>query len=128
MFEELKSNMNNCYAPYSNYKVSCCLATKEGKKYFGVNVENGSYGGSICAERVAITKAISEGEKPFSFSELHILGSGDTLAMPCFICRQTFVEFFDKDVLIYVYDSKGEYTKYRMSDLCPLPFDLGGNL
>ena len=123
MFEDLKKNLKNSYAPYSNFNVSSCLVTKDNNKYFGVNVENASYGGTICAERVAITKAISEGESKGNFKELHVLGTKKS--MPCFICRQTFAEFFDQDVMIYIYDNNGEYTKYRMNDLCPHPFSLG---
>ena len=55
MFEKLKDNFKNCYAPYSHFNVSCCVVTKDNKGYFGVDVENASYGATICAERVAIT-------------------------------------------------------------------------
>ena len=121
MFDKLKDNLKNSYSPYSNFKVSCCVVTKDNKGYFGVNVENSSYGGSICAERVAITKAISQGEKPGNFKSIHILGSSD-YTMPCFICRQTFVEFFDDDVDIYIYNFDGKFKKYSMNEVCPLPF------
>lgn len=124
MFEELKDNLKNSYSPYSNFRVSSCLVTRDNKKYFGVNVENASYGASICAERVSITKALSEGERKEDFKEIHILGSVSN-TMPCFICRQTFIEFFDKDVKIYVYDSDGNCSLYTMNDLCPVPFFLG---
>ena len=123
MFEELKENLKNSYAPYSNFRVSSCLVTKDDKKYFGVNVENASFGGTICAERVAITKAISDGENKENFKEIHVLGSRE--AMPCFICRQSFVEFFDNDVKIFIYDELGNQTEYSMEDLCPYPFSLG---
>lgn len=124
MFEELKEYLKNSYSPYSNFKVSSCLVTKNNKKYFGVNVENASYGASICAERVAITKALSEGEKKEDFKEIYILGSTSN-TMPCFICRQTFAEFFDENVKIYIYDTEGNYEKYSMNELCPYPFSLG---
>ena len=125
MFEELKENLKNSYSPYSNFRVSSCLITKDNKKYFGVNVENMSYGASICAERVSITKALSDGEKKENFSELHILGDvSDT--MPCFICRQTFVEFFDENVKVFIYDVDGNYKEYFVNELCPYPFSLGG--
>ena len=124
MFEELKENLNNSYSPYSKFRVSSCLVTKDDKKYFGVNVENASFGATICAERVAITKALSEGEKKENFKELHVLGEVSN-TMPCFICRQSFVEFFDRDVKVYVYDLKGHCNLYRMDDLCPYPFSLG---
>lgn len=121
MFEKLKDNLKNCYVPYSNFRVSCCVITKDNKGYFGVNIENASYGGTICAERVAITKAISQGEKKGNFKEIHILGSSE-YTMPCFICRQTFIEFFDKDVKIYIYNSDGNKKVFSMDEVCPLPF------
>ena len=124
MFEDLKQNLDNSYSPYSNFRVSSCLVTKDGKKYFGINVENASYGATICAERVSITKALSEGENKENFKELHILGDISN-TMPCFICRQTFEEFFDKDVKIYVYDLDGNYDVYTMDELCPYSFSLG---
>ena len=123
MFEKLKENLKNSYAPYSNFNVSSCLVTKDDKEYFGVNVENSSYGGTICAERVAITKAISEGKRKEDFKEIHVLGSKES--MPCFICRQTFTEFFNNDVKIYIYDELGNKKEYSMEQLCPYPFSLG---
>lgn len=126
MFEELKNNMKNSYSKYSNYKVSACLVTKDGKKYFGVNIENGSFGATICAERVAIFKAISEGESKGNFKEINILGSSGK-ALPCFMCRQVFTEFFNKDVLINVYETNENVTTYTMNEICPLPFSLGDN-
>lgn len=122
MFEKLKENLSNSYAPYSNFHVSAILVTKEGKEYSGVNIENASFGGTICAERVAITKAISEGENPKEFKEIHIICDSDKKAMPCFLCRQTFVEFFNDDVKIYVYNIFGERAVYTLDEVCPLPF------
>ena len=126
MFEELKNNMNNSYSKYSGYKVSSCLVTKDGKKYFGVNIENASFGATICAERVAIFKAISEGENKNNFKELNVLGSKEK-AIPCFICRQVFTEFFNDDVIINIYDQDGSVSSYTMKEICPLPFSLGEN-
>lgn len=122
MIEKLKENLNNSYAPYSNFHVSAILVTKDGKEYSGVNIENASFGGTVCAERVAITKAISEGEKCKNFKEIHIMCDSAKKAMPCFLCRQVFVEFFENDVEIYVYNILGESKKYTLEQVCPLPF------
>ena len=119
MFEKLKENLNKSYSPYSNFKVSCCVITNDGKEYYGVNVENRSFGGTICAERVAILKAVSEGKT--DFKEIHILGSDKSY--PCFICRQTMQEFFDKNVKIFIYDNNGIFEKLSMDEVCPFPFD-----
>jgi len=80
----------NAYAPFSGFKVGAALLTGQGRIYTGVNVENSSYGGTICAERVAFTKAISEGER--DFRAIAIAAEG-TEALPCGICRQFMYEF-----------------------------------
>lgn len=116
MFDKLNDYLKNCYSPYSNFKVVACVITKDNKGFYGVNVENKSYGGTICAERNAINSAICEGYT--SFKEIHILGGN-----PCFICRQTFIEFFDQDVKIFIYDMDGNVKSYTMNDMCPLPFE-----
>lgn len=120
MLNELKKLLENSYAPYSSYHVSAILITKTGKKYEGVNIENASYGATICAERVAIFKAISK--KETSFKELHILNDKGKIGMPCFMCRQVFLEFFDENTKIYVYNTKGDYETYTVKELCPHPF------
>ncbi len=122
MVEKLKDNLKYSYSPYSCFRVSAILVTKDGKEYSGVNIENASYGASICAERVAITKAISMGEKSENFKEIHIMCDSDKPGMPCFICRQVFVEFFNQNVKIYVYNKNGECNKYSLDEVCPLPF------
>ena len=119
MREELVKNLENAYAPYSEFKVSAIVVTEDGKKFTGVNVENASYGATVCAERVAILKAISEGYS--SFKELHVMSNSDEEVMPCFLCRQVIVEFFDKDDYIYTYDKNNTY-KYKVSELCPKAF------
>ena len=79
------------YAPYSQYKVGAALLGKSGRIYTGCNVENASYGATICAERVAATKAVSEGE--LSFEALAVAVDGDEPGSPCGICRQFLAEF-----------------------------------
>ena len=123
MFDRLKKVLNNSYAPYSGFLVGAILVTRDNKEFTGVNVENASFGGSICAERVAITKAISEGYRKGDFKEIHIINDGGEFAMPCFICRQTFLEFFDGDTKIFVHDIEGKQEEYSMNNLCPYPFD-----
>ena len=119
MKELLKENLSNSYSPYSNVKVAAAVVTESGKVFTGVNVENASYGSSICAERVAITKAVSEGCR--DFKEIHIMSNLKGKTMPCFICRQTLVEFFPKDAKVYIYDDDS-YDVYTVADLWPYPF------
>lgn len=122
MLEELKKVIKNSYAPYSKFHVSAIVITKDNKIFKGVNIENSSYGATICAERVAITKAISEGYKKGDFQEIHILTDSKKLGMPCFICRQVFTEFFTTDTKIFVYNQNGLKKEYLMEEICPLPF------
>ncbi len=122
MIEKLKENLKYSYAPYSNFHVSAILVCKDGTLITGVNIENASYGATICAERVAITKAISMGYKEGDFKEIHIMADSRKKAMPCYICRQVFLEFFDKETKVIVYNIEGEKEEYSLNEVCPLPF------
>ena len=123
MLEKLKEIINNSYAPYSSYHVAALIITKDSKEISGVNVENASYGASVCAERVAIFKAISMGYKKGDFKELHILNDSGKKGMPCFICRQVVEEFFNPEDKIFVYDLSGDFNCYLVKKLCPYPFN-----
>ncbi len=122
MIEELLKLHKNSYAPYSKFLVSAIAVMKDGVKFSGVNVENASYGASICAERSAITAAISAGYGSGDFSELNIMVSSGEIGMPCFICRQVIAEFFDKDAIVRCYATDGRFKEYKVEELCPYPF------
>ncbi len=123
MKDELIKLLGNAYAPYSKFHVSAIVETKDGKFIPGVNVENASYGATICAERNAITTAVSMGYKKGDFKNIYIMVSGEKLSMPCFMCRQVIVEFFDKDSEIILMGKNGEVDRYKVSEICPYPFD-----
>lgn len=123
MKEELIKLLDYAYAPYSHFHVSAIIEMKDGKYIPGVNVENASYGATICAERNAITTAVAMGYKPGDFKRLYVMVSGDKLSMPCFMCRQVICEFFDKDAEIIEMGKNGEVEKHTVSELCPYPFD-----
>lgn len=123
MKEKLENLLNNSYSPYSKYKVACIVTMKDGKEFYGVNVENASYGATICAERVAITTAITNGYKKKDFNKLYVMVDNDKIGTCCFICRQVIVEFFDNDCEVINYNNKGDFKKYRVSELCPYPFN-----
>ena len=113
------------YAPYSSYHVGAAVRGKSGKIYTGCNVENASYGATICAERNAIWKAVSEGEK--EILALAIVGGpagGDlSFAFPCGMCRQVLREFSDPDrVQIYVAKNTSDYKVYTLAELLPDSF------
>ena len=110
------------YSPYSGYRVGACLVTSEGKAYLGCNIENASYGETVCAERVAFYKAISEGEK--SFSAIAIVGGKDDIlsfAYPCGSCRQVMSEFCEKNFKIVLFDGKSTEI-HTLGQVFPLSF------
>ena len=123
MKEELIKLLAKAYAPYSKFQVAAMIEMKDGKYIPGVNVENASYGATICAERNAITTAIAMGYQPGDFKRLYVMVSGDKLSMPCFVCRQVICEFFDKDAEIIEMGKNGEVEKHAVAELCPYPFD-----
>lgn len=122
MREKLEKLLNNAYSKYSEYRVSCICVMHDGKEFNGVNVENASFGATICAERVAITSAIAAGYKKGDFKELHVMVDSEKIGMPCFICRQVITEFFDINAKIYAY-SKNEIKEFLVSEICPYPFN-----
>ena len=122
MEESLKRLLKNSYSPYSNFKVSAICLMKDGNSFGGVNVENASYGATICAERVAITSAIANGYTKGDFSKLYVMCDTSRVASSCFMCRQVINEFFDKDSEIILYSNDGEKEVYTVRELCPYPF------
>lgn len=105
------------YAPYSDFSVGAALLARSGRVYTGCNVENASYGLSVCAERVAVFKAISEGEQDFEAIAV-VTGNGAT---PCGACRQVLMEFGD-DIQVIVADETGAYRVSTLRQLLPEAF------
>lgn len=122
MKDKLLELQKNSYAPYSNFHVSAIVVVKDGVEFSGVNVENASFGATICAERSAIVSAISAGYKKGDFKELNVMVSSGEVGMPCFICRQVISEFFDKDATVRCFATTGEYKEYTVEEICPYPF------
>ena len=110
----------NAHAPFSNFRVGAALRAKSGRIYGGCNVENASYGLTCCAERVAIFKAISEGEH--GFDAIAVVADTDTLTPPCGACRQLIWEFCG-DVPVVLANLKGKVEYERSEKLLPRPFD-----
>ena len=115
-----KKASQNAYAPYSKFKVGAALKTKEGKIFSGCNVENASYGLTMCAERVAIFKAVSEGYQ--DFDEMLIYVDSDILFTPCGACRQVIAEFGSKIKITII--SKKEMMETSIKELLPYGFSL----
>ncbi len=122
MIEELKKYHENSYVPISHFPVSSCIVMKDGKKIFGVNVEDASTRAGVCAERNAIYRAITEGYHKGDFKEVHVMVSSGRIGTPCFVCRQMISELFDKEALVRCYGTNGEYKDYTVEELCPYPF------
>ncbi|MBE6551011.1 MAG: cytidine deaminase [Ruminococcaceae bacterium] len=123
---EAKRAMEKAYAPYSGFHVGAALLTREGKVYTGCNIENASYPATCCAERTAIFKAVSEGEK--YFSKIAIAGGKNgnitSICYPCGICRQVMSEFFGKDSEILLINEKDEVYSYKLCELLPYSFEM----
>jgi cytidine deaminase len=110
----------NAHAHFSKFKVGAALRTASGRIFGGCNVENATYGLTVCAERVAIFKAISEGEK--RFKAIAVVTDTDRLTPPCGACRQLIWEFCG-DVPVVMANLKGKIEVLRMRELFPRPFD-----
>ncbi len=115
------------YAPYSKVSVGAALLCKSGKIYLGANIENASYSLTVCAERVAIFKAISDGEREFTAIAVAGARTGETISSPfppCGACRQVLAEFGTSDMKVIAVDGDG-YKVYDLGELLPLQFDGG---
>lgn len=123
--EIAKSVRKNAYSPFGKYYVGCALKAKSGKIYSGCNIENNGIQ-SICAERVAFVKAISEGEKEFEYIVVCGGSSLDNLeeCLPCGYCRQFMNEFVNKSFKIYALSENNKITEYSINDLLPHSFNL----
>ena len=108
------------YAPYSHYQVGAALLSAQERVYPGCNIENASYGATICAERVAFFRAIQEGER--SFRAIAIVGGEEDYAYPCGMCRQVMREFCSEDFQIIVAKNTEEYQIYSFGELFPHGF------
>jgi cytidine deaminase len=120
LIEAARQVRERAYAPYSNFKVGAAVRAKSGKIYTGCNVESASYGLTVCAERVAVWKAVSEGEK--EFTEIAVVADTEELTPPCGVCRQIIWEF-GGDIPITFSNLNGKKETVKMSELLPRAFD-----
>jgi cytidine deaminase len=107
-------------APFSKFQVGAAVRTDSGKVYTGCNIESSSYGLTVCAERVAIWKALSEGER--HFTELAVVADTEVLTPPCGTCRQIIWEFARGATIVFA-NLKGSSETFHMSELLPRAFD-----
>jgi cytidine deaminase len=122
LIEKAKRARQKAYAPYSNFKVGAALLTKSGRVYTGANVENATFGLTVCAERVAVFKAINRGDK--QFTKIAVVTDKNPPVTPCGACRQVLSEFV-KDLKIICANLEGKVEKYRLKELLPDAFEKG---
>lgn len=108
----------NAYAPYSNYKVGAAILTESNKIYEGANIENASYSPTVCAERVAIFKAVFDNEREFKALAVY----GQNMAYPCGVCRQVLSEFCTPQLKIYIVKDENNFEETTLGGLLPKSF------
>ncbi|MEI3610755.1 cytidine deaminase [Pseudogracilibacillus sp. SO30301A] len=122
LIQTAKSALDYAYVPYSTFKVGAALVTKSGSIYSGCNIENASYPLTCCAERTAIFKAVSEGEK--DLVEMAVIADSEGPVSPCGACRQVMTEFFSPDAIIYLTNLTGDLKVITVKELLPYSFSL----
>lgn len=122
LIEEATKARENAYVPYSSFKVGAALLANSGKIYSGCNIENSSFSLTCCAERTAIFKAISEGEK--NFQAMAVIADSKDAVSPCGACRQVMAEFFTEDVTIYLTNLTEKTKEITVAELLPYSFKL----
>lgn len=122
--------LNFSYVPYSRFAVGAALLTQQDEIYTGCNIENVAFGPSICAERTAFSKAVSEGK--MKFKAIAVVGgpnrSVSDYCSPCGVCRQVMREFCDDDFILILAKSKTEYKCYTLSEILPVSFKPAGQV
>ena len=119
LMDMAKEAMKSAYAPYSHFSVGAAVETDDGEVYCGCNIENSSYGATICAERTEIFKAVSEGYR--RITRIAICDSNNSFAWPCGICRQVMSEFAVEDFYVILEDN-GKLSNFFLKELLPNSF------
>lgn len=120
MIEHAKQVLDRAYAPYSNFKVASCLCSEDDQFFSGVNVENASYGLSICAESSAICQMVTAGRQ--KIKSIVVLNSRNTLCPPCGACRQRIAEFSTPDTLVHLCNNETVIKSMSIGELLPEAF------
>lgn len=122
MIDKARQTLQYAYAPYSNYSVSACICTEDDTLFTGVNVENSSYGLSVCAETSAICQMITAGKQ--TIKSMVILAGNNALCPPCGACRQLIHEFSTPKTRIHLCDNHNVLKMMTIDELLPLAFSL----
>lgn len=110
----------NAYVPYSGFHVGAALLADNGKIYTGCNIENASYGATICAERTAVVKAVSDGAK--EIIAIAVSSDSNDATMPCGVCRQVISEFCTQDMPLFLSNRNGQFETYSFNEILPHAF------
>ncbi|PYP88849.1 MAG: cytidine deaminase [Blastocatellia bacterium AA13] len=121
LIEKARLARLSAHAPYSHFKVGAALLTSDGRVFTGCNIENSTYGLSMCAERVAIFKGVSEGMS--EIAKIVVVTDSEDVAPPCGCCRQMTWEFGSEDTEVVTANLSGEVRTYRIKELLPKAFD-----
>jgi len=122
---KLKEARDLAYAPYSNFKVGAVLECKDGTILIGSNVENASYGLTMCAERNVLFQAYNRGYRSVDFDRLSIIAESNEITFPCGACRQVMVELVNNETPILCFNIDGSYKKTCVKELMPYQFNEG---
>lgn len=120
MLDMAYATQAHAHVPYTNFRVGACLKASSGKYYCGCNLENATFTPSICAERTAFAKALSEGER--EFMGIAITCTGSSPAFPCGVCRQVMREFCNADFYVIAADKDGNFVESTLNELLPYSF------
>ena len=127
LVREAREARERAYAPYSTFRVGAAVLTRSGSVYRGCNVENGSYGLTLCAERVALFLAIAQGCSRGDFTHLAVIGDTDQPLAPCGACRQVMMELGGPELIVIQANLRGAVIQHTMAALLPGAFALDSN-
>jgi len=125
LFEQALKFRERSYSPYSRHKVGAALRLSDGRVFGGCNIENSSYGGTVCAERTAILKAVSESDGPVSITEIVVVTDASPPWPPCGFCRQVISEFASPATVIIAANLQGETISTPFAEIFPNAFTPG---
>jgi cytidine deaminase len=122
LVEAAKAARERAYCPFSNFKVGSAILTEDGEMFVGCNVENRTFGLTVCAERVAILSAVAQGQR--KLAAVVALTDTDPPSPPCGQCLEVMTEFGGPDLPVLLANVQGEAVEYRLIELLPHPFEL----
>jgi cytidine deaminase len=121
LIDRARQARGHAHAPYSNFKVGAAVVCADGRIFTGCNIENSSYGSTLCAEQVALAKAVSEGAR--DFVRIAVIADANRPVPPCGACRQVIFELCGREMEVVMAKLDGQFEIRKASELLPAPFD-----